>query len=85
METSQEASAVYTWELLGGISKAELTQGNEYDTIRLYTSDRTYYDAVSEDALSATDYFIQASQGAVSYTHLLFFFADSIIDPFKGC
>lgn len=63
METSQEASAVYTWELLGGISKAELTQGEEYDTIRLYTSDRTYYDAVSEDALSATDYFIQASQG----------------------
>ena len=62
MGTSQQAEATFTFSILGDINSASAKTKSGYTTLTLIADDKKYADAVFEDKLSASEYYIKVTQ-----------------------
>ena len=63
MGSSFEATATYTWSLLGQFTGAEIQPKDGYTTLTLNTEDTRYGDAIWSDQMSSPQYFVRVTQG----------------------
>lgn len=63
MGSSFEATATYTWSLLGQFTGAEIQPKDGYTTLTLNTEDTRYGDAIWSDQMSSSQYFVRVTQG----------------------
>lgn len=59
MDASKTATAVYHWNLLGDIIKAEYISGEKYDTLKLISLDSSYWKNVGSSGYSSTEYYLR--------------------------